>query len=265
MEIRKRYTHRVLDADWIRREQKAFFKAGGPALRLMAEMSENMPNVSLTLKNAARRIMFTNRYNLSVCGWRSLDDVLGYTSLELYPPDQAAVYDTRDREVFETGVPIVERVYGFVADRSTALNCVTVRPIEDTRGRRIGTATLYYRADRKMRATNWYDPIRKSVAYLNDHFAEDVTVEELAALSHYSVAQFRRLFHTLTQMSPSDYIRHTRLNAAKTLLMTTDRCITDIALETGFYDHAHFIRTFKATTGLTPAKWRINAHSCECR
>ena len=57
-------------------------------------------------------------------------------------------------------------------------------------------------------------------------------------------------------MSPSDYIRHTRLNAAKTLLTTTDRRITEIAQETGFFDHAHFIRTFKAATGISPAKYR---------
>lgn len=264
MNFRDRYTANTIAPAQVKAWQESFFKAGGPALRLMAEMSENLPSVSLTLKNADLRIMFTNRYNARISGWRSCDDMLGYTSEELYPPDQAAVYMGRDREVLETGVPIVERVYGFVADRSTALNCVTVRPVDGLDGTRIGTATMYYRADRKMRTTNWYDPIRKSVAYLNDHFAEDVTVEDLAALSHYSVAQFRRLFRTLTQMSPSDYIRHTRLNAAKTLLTTTDRCITDIALETGFYDHAHFIRTFKAATGKPPARYRAESWS-PCR
>lgn len=256
MNFRRRHTAKTIDPAQIKAWQEAFFAAGGPALRLMAEMSENVPNVSLTLKNADLRIMFTNSYNVRVSGWRSLDDMLGYTPEELYPPDQAAVYMGRDREVFETGVPIVERVYGFVADRSTALNCVTVRPIEGTDGQRLGTATVYYRADRKMKTTNWYDPIRKAVVYLNDHVAEDVSVEQLAAISHYSVAQFRRLFRALTQMSPSDYIRHTRLNAAKTLLATTNRRITEIAQETGFFDHAHFIRTFKATTGISPAKYR---------
>ena len=43
---------------------------------------------------------------------------------------------------------------------------------------------------------------------------------------------------------------------AKSLLTTTDMRITDIALETGFYDHAHFIRSFRAATGQTPAIYR---------
>ena len=139
MNFRRRHTAKTIDPAQVKTWQEAFFAAGGPALRLMAEMSENVPNVSLTLKNADLRIMFTNSYNVRVSGWRSLDDMLGYTSEELYPPDQAAVYTGRDREVLETGVPIVERVYGFVADRSTALNCVTVRPIEGIDGTRIGT------------------------------------------------------------------------------------------------------------------------------
>lgn len=261
MENRKRHTDRVVDPAQLRAWQEAFFAAGGPALRLMAEMSENVPEVALTLKNADLRIMFTNSWNARVSGWRSVDEMLGYTSEELYPPDQAAVYMGRDREVFETGVPIVERVYGFVADRSTALNCVTVRPIVGLDGSRIGTATTYCRANRRMRTANWYDPVRKSVAYLNEHLAEEVSVAHLAAIAHYSVAHFRKLFHALTQMSPNDYVRHTRLNAAKTLLTTTDRRITDIALEVGFYDHAHFIRTFRAATGLTPSRYRAQA-SC---
>ena len=48
----------------------------------------------------------------------------------------------------------------------------------------------------------------------------------------------------------------TRINAAKTILRTTDKRVGDVALETGFFDHAHFIRTFKRKTGLTPAQYR---------
>ena len=107
-----------------------------------------------------------------------------------------------------------------------------------------------------MGTANWYDPIRKAVVYLDDHYAENITVEQLASISHYSVAQFRRLFHALMQMSPSDYIATVRINAAKTFLSTTDKRIGDIAIETGFFDHSHFIRTFKNIVGTTPAKYR---------
>jgi len=143
-----------------------------------------------------------------------------------------------------------------IGKERTALNCVTVRPIENARGKRIGTATVYWRAERKLCTANWYDPIRKAIIYLNDHAAEKISIERLASLANYSEAQFRRLFRELTQSSPSEYVMQVRINAAKTLLTTADRRMTDIAHETGFYDHAHFIRSFKAVTGQTPAAYR---------
>ena len=256
MNFLTRHQKATIPASRAKQMRRAFLEAAGPSMQLLMDLMESLPNVSFCVKNAEGRIMHTNRYNLDVCGWRSLNDVLGYTSDELYPPDQAAVYGNRDREVMETGVPIVERIYGFVADRSPNLNCVTVRPVLSTKGKRIGTATIYWRAQQKMRSTNWYDPIRKAIVYLNDHYAENITVERLAHISHYSVAQFRRLFHALTQSSPSDYITHVRINAAKTILRTTDKRVGDVALEAGFFDHAHFIRTFKKKTGQTPAQYR---------
>ena len=256
MNCRTRYTKRTIPRECVANMQKKFLKAAGPAMQLLVDLMENAPDMSLCIKNAEGRIMFTNNYNARISGWQSVDDMLGYTSEELYPPDQAAVYANRDREVIETGVPIVERVYGFVADRSTNLNCVTVRPVISVDGKRIGTATVYWRAQQKLRTANWYDPIRKTVVYLNEHYAENVTVAQLAKIAHYSPAQFRRLFHSLTQMSPSDYIVNVRINAAKTLLGTTDRRISDIAADVGFFDHAHFIRTFKRIVGITPAKYR---------
>ena len=256
MKYRIRFSKKTVAPKQIQKMQEEFFRKAGPSMQLLCTLLENAPNISLVIKNAEGRIMHTNRYNADISCWRSADDMIGYTSEELYPPDQAAVYANRDREVMATGVPIVERVYGFVADRSTDLNCVTVRPIVSIDGKRIGTATVYWRAQQKMRTANWYDPIRKAVVHLNEHYSENVTVGELAAIAHYSPAQFRRLFHSLTQMSPSDYITNVRINAAKTLLGTTDRRISDIAQDVGFFDHSHFIRTFKHTVGVTPAKYR---------
>lgn len=256
MNPRKRYTNKIISAKEIESLRSSFAKKAGQSLKLLIEFLEGIPNVALVIKDANGRIMHMNEYNAQISGWASRDETYGYTSEDLYPPDQAAVYANRDREVMETGIPIVNRIYGFVADRSTNLNCVTVRPIESPTGERVGTATVYYRAQEKMRVKNWYDPIRQSIAHLNNHYTESISIEQLAKASHYSVAQFRKLFCELTQMTPSDYIAQIRINAAKTLLLTTNKRICDIALEIGFWDHSHFIRTFHKATGMTPRKFR---------
>ena len=256
MKFRERYTKKTIPKSRVEKMMADFLRATGPAMELMMDMFDRMPNVAFTIKNAEGRIMYTNRYNAEVSGWKHADDLRGYTSEELYPPDQAAVYAGRDREVMESGIPIVERVYGFVADRSDSLNCVTVRPVVGLDGTRVGTATVYWRAQQKMQAANWYNPIRRSIVYLNEHYNENITVEQLAKIAHYSVAQFRKLFRNTTHLSPSDYIMQVRINAAKTLLKTTDRRISDIATEVGFFDHSHFIRTFRNRVGSTPFEYR---------
>ncbi len=60
----------------------------------------------------------------------------------------------------------------------------------------------------------------------------------------------------MTSQTPADYVLNVRVNAARALLETTDKLITDIAVETGFCDHSHFIKTFKRFTGHTPGAYR---------
>jgi AraC-like DNA-binding protein len=256
MKPRQRYTLKKIPHETVQKMRRKFFAKAGPVMQLMIDLFESAPNISFCVKDADGRIMHTNRYNVDVSGWQSLNDMLGYTSEELYPPEQASVYGGRDRQVMESGIPIIERIYGFVADRSDSLNCVTVRPVTGIDGKRIGTATIYWRAQQKMRSSSWYDPIRKAVVYLNDHLSEDVSIERLATIANYSPAQFRRLFTRLMGQSPSAYIANIRINNAKVLLKTTDKRISDIAVEVGFFDHSQFIRTFRKLVGATPAEYR---------
>jgi len=256
MKKRQHYTRVVIPRAKALAMRRAFLQKAGPGMELLIRLMDALPMVGFTVKNEEGRIMHLNRCNLDYCGWGGLDDVLGYHPAELYPPDQAAVYAGRDKHVFETGEPIEHRVYGFVADRSTDLNDVTVYPVYGTDGKRIGAATVYFRAEKCLRAANWYDPIRKAVVYLNEHYAENVSVEKLAEISHYSVSQFRKRFSELVQMSPSRYIAQVRVNVARALLVTTDRRIADIATEVGFFDHSHFIRTFRSIFGQTPNLYR---------
>ena len=78
----------------------------------------------------------------------------------------------------------------------------------------------------------------------------------LARRANLSESQFTRIFRRQTETSPAQYIVQTRINAARTLLETTDKLLTDIAAETGFYDHAHFVKTFKRIVGTTPSRYR---------
>lgn len=259
MKIKHRYNPNVRDPAECRENSAKFLSRAGKMFLLMADMIKCLPNIAFYAKDANGRIVYMNENNLEMTGWQKIEDVLGYTSEELYEPDLASVYSARDREVLESGEPIIKRMYGNVADRTNALNCVSIYPVEDAKGHRIGTVTTYYRADQKFGSSQWYKPIRNAITHLDQHLNENITVEELAKIANYSVAQFRKHFQSATQMSPSVYIQRARVNAAKTLLKTTNKQIADIAAETGFYDEAHLIRTFTKIAGTTPARFRRQA------
>ena len=68
-------------------------------------------------------------------------------------------------------------------------------------------------------------------------------------------------FTNMMKVPPGRYILNTRINRSCALLETTDHLLSDIALEVGFCDQSHFIRTFKKIRGLTPSAYRRHHRS----
>ena len=117
--------------------------------------------------------------------------------------------------------------------------------------------TIYRRAASGESVPDWYGRMKKAVAYIDAHYAEDISVADVARESGFSESQFRRVFERAIAKSPIDYITTIRLNAARKLLTTTEKSVADIAVETGFFDQSHFIKTFKRERGgMTPGRYR---------
>ena len=71
-----------------------------------------------------------------------------------------------------------------------------------------------------------------------------------------SVRQFERLFKRALGVTIRQYILRIRLDHAKHLLRDTEETISSVALNVGFYDHAHFTRIFTRENGVTPKVYR---------
>ncbi|MDQ2687949.1 MAG: helix-turn-helix domain-containing protein [Armatimonadota bacterium] len=98
--------------------------------------------------------------------------------------------------------------------------------------------------------------VAAAVRFLDEHFAEPIRVERLAASVFLSPDHFTRVFASAMGRTPSDYLRHLRLERAKSLLQTTDAPISEIAALSGFGEPAYFTRAFRAALGLTPRQFR---------
>ncbi|MCR4646065.1 MAG: AraC family transcriptional regulator [Oscillospiraceae bacterium] len=95
-----------------------------------------------------------------------------------------------------------------------------------------------------------------ALACIEANFREDLTVAELAAMSHYSERQFLRLFREATGCLPLQYITRLRLQAACTLLKNSDMTVTEIALHCGYADSSYFSRLFQREYGISPRNYR---------
>ena len=98
--------------------------------------------------------------------------------------------------------------------------------------------------------------LRPAMEYINEHKNERCLMSHMAALCHISPSYFSKLFLKEMGMHYSSYLVNVRLVRATELLTTTDISIQEIAFSVGFSDAGHFIRSFKAKEGMTPARYR---------
>lgn len=93
---------------------------------------------------------------------------------------------------------------------------------------------------------------------IHKHICEDLSVEDLARLTGFSLSSFKRKFQAVFNSSPSRYIKTKRLEKAQNLLKNTDQRISEIAFECGFNDFGHFSKSFAAAFDFSPSDYRKN-------
>jgi len=100
---------------------------------------------------------------------------------------------------------------------------------------------------------------RRVTEYLNDHFAEQVGLDELAALVHLSPYHFARAFKTTVGLPPHRYQTRLRLERAQALLRDTDLTVTQVAEAVGYETPQALGRLFRRELSMSPARYRAQA------
>lgn len=100
--------------------------------------------------------------------------------------------------------------------------------------------------------------IEPVLAHIVAHFAEPLSLEDLAALTGLSIWRFATVFRERVGVSPGRYISLLRVRHAQALLregMPAARA----ASEAGFYDQSHLSRRFKQLCGMTPGEFQMKS------
>lgn len=95
--------------------------------------------------------------------------------------------------------------------------------------------------------------------YLDANYAENITLDTLAALTHMNKYYMAHAFTSYTGLSPIKYLIQKRLQEGKSLLESTTFSIAQISVTLGFSSQSYFSQAFKKATGKTPIQYRNEA------
>lgn len=98
--------------------------------------------------------------------------------------------------------------------------------------------------------------ITQALAYISEHYTEDISLQTLADYVHLSANYFSNLFKKEMQQRFVDYVNELRIECAKRLLLTSSKRTVQISEETGFSDTTYFSKVFKKMVGISPAEYR---------
>ena len=94
------------------------------------------------------------------------------------------------------------------------------------------------------------------MTYINNHYREELSLEDVARFAGFSRYYFSRSFKRQTGYSFKDYLCQKRLQVAMDLLIRTNRSMRDVAIESGFGSVATFNRVFRDHKNCTPTQYR---------
>ena len=103
--------------------------------------------------------------------------------------------------------------------------------------------------------------IKQMLGYIHAHYAEPLTVSQIAAASAISESECYRCFRKVLDASPIDYLLQYRIRAAAGLLSGSDMSVSDICFATGFNSPSYFAKVFRQELLVSPRKYRATHQS----
>lgn len=95
--------------------------------------------------------------------------------------------------------------------------------------------------------------LRQIIEYVHEHLSQELSLTALAEQVNLSAYHFARIFKNSLRLSPHQYVLRNRVERAKQLIANSATTrLTDIGLQVGFYDQAHFAKSFKQVVGCSP-------------
>ncbi|MGH6809652.1 MAG: helix-turn-helix domain-containing protein [Ensifer adhaerens] len=96
--------------------------------------------------------------------------------------------------------------------------------------------------------------IRKSMAWIREHYREQISIEKMAAVAGMSESVFHRRFKAVTALSPLQYQKHIRLQEARRRMVARQADAGSVSHEVGYKSISQFSREYKRLFGAPPGR-----------
>ena len=111
------------------------------------------------------------------------------------------------------------------------------------------------KAAKSKRSAHKADTMATIVSWIEEHYAEHISLKQLAALCGMNEKYLCHLIKEYTNSTPVEYINKLRIESACHEMTVNHKTVTEAAFESGFNDLSYFSRTFKKLKGVTPKQY----------
>ena len=233
---------------------------------LLGELFDHAPDLAFFIKDDSGRYLVVNDSLVERHGLNGKQDMIGKRPGDVIPGDFGRIPTEQDAWVLRTGRPIIERLELHWFAPNKPVWCLTTKlPLLDAEGQISGIIGISKDVRSPIRTQEIPPDLAVALRELETNYAFPLTTSTLAKLAKLPVARFARLVKRIFSITPIQLIAKTRIAAASEMLRQSDRTISEIALECGYYDHSAFTRSFRTITSMTPTEYRNGTRNKQAR
>lgn len=226
------------------------------SVQQIIEMFDLMSDIIFWVKNAQGQIVYGNAYFLEHIGVQNLSQAIGCTDYDFSPPHIAKQFTVDDQKVMAGEIVNNRLEMNITQSGEMAWFTTSKRALFDRQHRAIGSYGISRHLEKTSLSLSGMDALRVPVDFIRANYMNDITLEQLADISHLSISALERRFKKHLGKTPKRFINEVRLENARRLLVETTQSVAMVANDVGFTDHSYFSKQFKLLFGQLPSALR---------